>query len=489
MKIRRQVLIERKSIRSIAKKTGLSRNTIKKYVNTSESPKYKRNKIHLPKIGRYTLSLKDAIKEDLTLPRRERRTVKKLYEQIVLQGYTGSYNAVCNYIQKEQSKVSLMPAFVPLKFPPGDAMQFDWSTEFIVLNGKEKKIKVAHFRLCHSRKSFVVAYLKESQMVLDAFVRALNFYQAVPKRVLIDNAKTMVISVGRGKERVFHPRFLALMNHYLIEPVACNPASGWEKGQVENQVGNIRKDFFVPKLRFLSMEELNIYLHSCCINLSNKPHPYFKERSIKECFIEEQAFLQPAMKEFDGYIEHTVRVSSTCLVQYETNRYSVPSKYVGQHISLRIYANKIKVIADEQIIAEHKRCSDRHNHIFEPWHYVSLLAKKPGALRNGAPFEQWQLPSALQQLKDIYLQQSGGDRDFVQLLLLIEQYDMETVVCACELAIDSKAYQLAVIINIINEFNDSNVTTSLSSSDYPYLKHPPLANCKRYEQLVTGVNL
>ena len=94
-------------------------------------------------------------------------------------------------------------------------------------------------------------------MLLDAFNQALAFYQGIPKRVLIDNPKTMVVRIGPGKARDFHPRFMALMNHYVLEPVACTPAAGWEKGQIENQVSYVRNQFFKPQLRFDDLAALN----------------------------------------------------------------------------------------------------------------------------------------------------------------------------------------------------------------------------------------
>jgi len=117
-------------------------------------------------------------------------------------------------------------------------------------------------------------------MLLDAFVQALRFYQGIPKRVLIDNPKTMVIKIGKGKERDFHPRFLALMNHYLIQPVACTPASGWEKGQVENQVNVLRNQLFKPQLRFDSFDDLNQHLFSCSEQLGKKSIPNKKSKPL-----------------------------------------------------------------------------------------------------------------------------------------------------------------------------------------------------------------
>ena len=208
----------------------------------------------------------------------------------------------------------LLHAYIPLHFKAGDALQFDWSEEHVVLGGVDQKIKVAHFRLCHSRKSFVVAYPGEPQeMVLDAFVRALAFYGGVPRRVIVDNPKTMVTYVSRSKDRVFHPRFLALMNHYVMEPVACTPASGWEKGQIENQVQHIRQWLFTPKLDFSDLDALNAWLSLRCNELGIRAHPDQKDQTTDAIFAMEQAELRPLGIGFDGYVEKAVRVRSIAL--------------------------------------------------------------------------------------------------------------------------------------------------------------------------------
>jgi len=260
MKIRRLILVEGRSIRSVSRDTGISRNTIKKYLQCDSPPTYQRTKSTTQlKLKDYEKTLSQWYEFDLTRPKRERRTAQKLYETLMLEGYPGSYSPVCRYVKKLKAMHGTdHKAFIPLVFEKGDAMQFDWSQEVVVVDGVEQKIKVAHFRLSHSRKPFVVAYPRETQeMLLDAFVQALNFYQGVPQRVLIDNPKTMVIRIGKGKERDFHPRFMALMNHYVIKPVACTPAAGWEKGQIENQVNVLRNQLFKPQLRFDSLAALN----------------------------------------------------------------------------------------------------------------------------------------------------------------------------------------------------------------------------------------
>lgn len=488
-KIRRLVLRDGHSIRSVSRSTGLSRNTIRKYVHDASPPGYHRNGPPvLHKLAGFEDRLELMFEQDLKRPRRERRTVLKLHEQLVKEGYTGSCSPVYRFVRALKDTGSqLSRAFIPLYFAPGDALQFDWSEEHVVLGGVEQKIKVAHFRLCHSRKPFVMAYPGEAQeMVLDAFVRALAFYGGVPRRVIIDNPKTMVTYVSRSKDRVFHPRFLALMNHYVMEPVACTPASGWEKGQVENQVQDLRRQLFTPKLCFDDLEALNAWLFLRCNELGSRAHPEYKDQTVDAAFASERGKLRPLGRGFDGYVEKAVRVRSTCLVQYDSNRYSVPARYAGCHISLRIYADRIVLVTNQKVIAEHKRRFTKNMSYFEPWHYVPLLAQKPGALRNGAPFVEWQLPAAMNKIKSRYMDTKGGDRDFVELLMLVQGHGIEVVEMACDLAVEQNTLRLPAIINLVNQLIEPVIDPLPQTHTYPQLQVTPQADCKRYEQLCAG---
>lgn len=485
-KIRRLVLRDGRSIRSVSRDTGLSRNTIKKYLKDASPPRYHRNQAPVRhKLQGFEDRLRALFEQDSGCPRRERRTVVKLYEQLVAEGYTGSYSSVYRFVKVlEGDGSALSQAFIPLHFKAGDALQFDWSEEHVVLGGVACKIKVAQFRLCHSRKSFVVAYPGESQeMVLDAFVRALAFYGGVPRRVIIDNPRTMVSYVSRSKERIFHPRFLACMNHYVMEPVACTPASGWEKGQIENQVQHVRQWLFTPKLEFEDLEALNAWLLLRCDGLGSRPHPEQKDQTIDEIFELERAELRPLGHGFDGYVEKAVRVRSTCLVQYDSNRYSVPARYAGRHVLLRAYAGRIVLVAGQTVIAEHKRRFTRNISYFEPWHYVPLLSRKPGALRNGAPFVEWKLPQSMMRIRACYMDSRGGDRDFVDLLMLVQEHGIDVVEMACERAVEQKTLRLPAIINLINQIVEPVIDPLPRTHRYPQLQVMPEADCKRYEAL------
>ncbi len=248
----------------------------------------------------------------------------------------------------------------------------------------------------------------------------------------------------------------------------------------------LRDELFKPQLKCDDLHELNAYLHDRCEALSSKAHPDKKGQTINTVFAEERLALRATGKPFDGYIEKPVKVTSTCLVQVDNNYYSVPCDYAKKPVLLRLYANRILVTADQQVIAEHQRSFNRHEYCFEPWHYVPLLARKPGALRNGAPFATWDLPEALHEIKAQYLKRSGGDKDFVSLLQLIEQYSLDEIATACELAIEAKTIHLPAIINILHRLTEDTTTPAIEVAPYPVINEPPEAHCARYDQLRAG---
>ena len=185
--------------------------------------------------------------------KRERLTLMRLFEQLRAEGYEGSYDAVRRYAKawKHRRNASVSEAYVPLVFAPGEAYQFDCSHEIVVIDGVTRTAKVAHLRLSYSRMAYVRAYPRESQeRVFDAHNRAFALFGGACARGIYDNMKTAVDTVFVGKVRTFNRRFEQRMSHYLVEPVACTPGAGWEKGQVESQVGTFRDRLFTPRLRF-----------------------------------------------------------------------------------------------------------------------------------------------------------------------------------------------------------------------------------------------
>lgn len=303
---------------------------------------------------------------------------------------------------------------------------------------------------------------------------------------MYDNLKTVVEAILVGKERRFNRRFMALANHYLFEPVACTPASGWEKGQVENQVGNIREWLFTPLVRFDSFEALNDWLATRCRELARRLHPAEAGRTIAECFARERASLRAINAPFDGYVEQMLRVSSFCLVRVDYNRYSVPAEFAGKVVSVRSMAWLIRIVADGAVIAEHVRHFGRDKMEFDPWHYLPVLEKKPGALRNGAPFLAWDLPLSIQLVRDRILKQPKGDRAFVELLLATREVGLEVLSVACELTLECGIITAAVVMNELRRLTAPPQPSEISLPDQLILQVEPLADCSRYDNLRGG---
>ena len=492
-KIRRYHFVENKGIREISRLLRLSRNTVRKVIRSGVTEHtYKRNAQPMPRLGGYLSRVEELLEKDLGRPRKRRLTARRLFELVQQEGYAGSYDSIQRFTKKwreGKGKVSIS-TFIPLQFAPGDAYQFDWSHEDVILNGIAQKVKVAHFRLSHSRHFFVAAYPRESsEMVFDAHNRAFAFFGGTCKRGIYDNMSTAVTKVLHGKERIFNRRFVQLCSHYLIEPVACTPGSGWEKGQVEKQVKNVREWMFTPRPQFKDIEELNDWLLQQCIaNSKKRKHPDNNDRTIWEVFQEEQPSLIPTPSPFNGYSEKECRVSQTSLVRYDRNHYSVDCKVSGKTATVRATATRIQVVKDGVIVADHARHFDRGKTIYNPWHYLEALQHKPGALRDGAPFKDWKLPTSLLTIQRRLLSRPKGDREFVEILNAAKTYGLEIVEHACRQALADRTIRSEVVLNIIARKLDPPAIDPVSTPEHLCLQEEPVANCGRYDGLLQEVS-
>src|SRR5271168_2559759 len=259
-RIRRAFLVDHKPIRQIVRELRLSRQTVRKAIRGESTEfRYERQVQPQPRLGSFVARLDGLLEANSKRPARERLTARRLFELLRAEGYRGAYDSVQRHVRAWRRAHSQRgDVFIPLWFAPGEAYQFDWSHEVVVLAGVTTTVKVAHLRLCHSRMFFVRAYPRESQeMVFDAHEKGFAFLRGACQRGIYDNMKTAVEAVFVGKARLYNRRFLQMCGHYLVEPVACTPAAGWEKGQVENQVGLVRERFFTPRLRFKTYDEMN----------------------------------------------------------------------------------------------------------------------------------------------------------------------------------------------------------------------------------------
>jgi transposase len=487
-KIRRAYFVQKKPIKVICRELGLSRKVVRKVIRSDATEfRYTRATQPLPKIGPWREALDDLLLANESKAPRERLTLIRMFETLGGSGYDGSYDAVRRYAKRwRRGRGSVTAqAYVPLNFAPGEAYQFDWSHEIVLINGVTVTVKVAHIRLCHSRMLFVRAYPRETQeMVFDAHDRAFAFFKGACTRGIYDNMKTAVETIFVGKERAYNRRFIQMCSHYLVEPVACTPASGWEKGQVENQVGLVRERFFTPRLRVTSYDELNGWLLDRCIaHAKAHRHPEWRDRTIWEVFEAERPSLVTYAGRFDGFHAVPAAVSKTCLVRFDNNKYSVVASAIGRPVEIRAYADRIELRQDGRIVGNPVRCFGRDQTVFDPWHYVPVLARKPGALRNGAPFKDWVLPANLERVRQKLAAVDDGARQMVEILTAVLSDGLPAVEAACNEALREGVHSAAVILNILARCREPTAPIAIPTSEALQLRHEPAADCARYDSL------
>jgi len=493
--IRRWALRDKMPIREIARRTGLSRNTVKKYLREGiVEPKFK-TPSRPTKLDPFADRLSAWLLTQTRKSRKERRTVKQMHADLVQLGYDGSYERVAAFARawradrQRAEQTTGRGTFVPLIFQPGEAFQFDWSEDWANIGGERLKLQVAHIKLSHSRAFLVRAYpLQTHEMLFDAHWHAFRVFGGVPSRGIYDNMKTAVDRVGKGKQRDINPRFKAMASHYVFEPEFCNPASGWEKGQVEKNVQDARNRLWQVMPVFADLAELNQWLEDRCIALwEETPHKALPG-SISDVWAAEKPMLMALPPAFDGFIEHSKRVSPTCLITFERNRYSVPASFANRRVSLHVYPDRLVVVAEGQTVCEHGRIIDRSHRksgkvVYDWRHYLAVIQRKPGALRNGAPFTE--MPEAFRRLQEHMLRKDGGDREMVDILSLVLQHNEEDVLRAVDLALEAGVPTKTHILNLLHRLIDRKPTEhpEVDPPEALALQTTPEANLDRYDGL------
>lgn len=446
------------SLHEIAKRTGLSRNTIRKWLKVPEekAPVYERQKKD-SKLSAFHAVVEQALKADSHRPKQNRRTAKMLLAHIRELGYDGGYTQLTAFIRAWwQGEGKAQRAFIPLQFEAGEAFQFDWSEENLVIGGIYRKIQVAHAKLCFSRTFWLIAYPSQGhEMLFDAHTRAFAALGGIPRRGIYDNMKTAVDKVGAGKQRSVNARFESMTGHYLFEAEFCNRAAGWEKGIVEKNVQDRRRGIWreVSERRWADLDELNVWVREACLKAwQEMKHPEWPELTVADVWQDEQVRLMPCPTPFNGYIEQPVLVSPTSLIHYQRNRYSVPCEWINSTVSLRAYPAHLLVVAADGECVTLKRSFERDQTIYDWTHYISLIERKPGALRNGAPFKA--MPEPLLELQRQLLKNPGGDRVMAKVLNAVTLHGLEPVLVAVELALQAGRVSGEHVLNILSRLQE-----------------------------------
>jgi hypothetical protein len=237
-----------------------------------------------------------------------------------------------------------------------------------------------------------------------------------------------------------------------------------------------------------SYDELNAWLLDRCISYAKAHrHPEFKDRTVFEVFEEERPSLVPYAGRFDGFHALPASVSKTCLVRFDNNRYSVAASAVGRPVEVRAYADRIELRQEGRLVGEHARAFGRDQTIYDPWHYVPVLARKPGALRNGAPFKDWVLPAALDRVRRKLAGADDGDRQMVDILTTVLSDGLPAVEAACAEALREGVHSADIILNILARRRELASPITIMTPASLRLRNEPDADCARYDRLRRAV--
>lgn len=449
--IRKMFFLEELSIREIARRTGHHRDTISKYLQLEvpEPPKYTltEQKPH-PVLGSYIPIIQEFLRSDETKPRKQKHTARRIFNRLIDEyGYDGGYSTITDYLRKIKKRSK--EAFLPLEFQLGAHAEVDWGEAKFVLNGKETTAYLFVMKLGASRGFYVRAYpFLKQEAFFDGHRKCFEFMGGAPYEIAYDNLKTAVKNILKGHEREEQDQFIALRTHYLYNANFCKPAKGNEKGGVESAVKYIQQNYFVPYPDVSSFDELNEHLHQCCMkDLAKNP----KWETEKQALRPLPTLPFPCVR----YTES--KVNSYSLVTFDTNRYSVPTRYAGEKVVIKSTVDEIEIYLKNSCIAKHTRSYSKSSEYIVLDHYLELMLNKSRAVGNTKAYNPNSLPPIYEQYRKLLAARSSkGNQEFVKILMLHREYPVEQVSTALEMSIEYKVYNYDVVHNLLLQLNSSS---------------------------------
>jgi transposase len=306
-------------------------------------------------------------------------SAQQVFQRLREAGYLGGYTTVKDYVRLIRPKHR--KAFLTLAFAPGEAAQVDWG-EFgtIAVGGTRRKLSFFVMVLCYSRLMYLEFFVSQTmEHFLAAHEHAFAAFNAVPSRIMIDNLKTGVIEHLAGCAPIFNQRYLDYSRHCGFTISACNVASGWEKGQVENGVGYVKKNL-LNGLELADFSAVNPAAMLWLESVANvRIHAETRQRPMDMFALEKAHMLPLNPSTYDIGRISTVRVSKQFRVAFDSNHYSVPVDYVGAMVTLKGYPDRLCIYYQDQLIARHDRCYDRNKDKEDPDHPKALIAQRRNA--------------------------------------------------------------------------------------------------------------
>lgn len=375
----------------------------------------------------------------------------QLYQMIGNQGYTGGYGLVKRYVGEIRPR--LKPVYQRLRFEPGECAQVDWgSWKSVKIGDTRRRLSFFVMVLCHSRLLYVEFALSEKQdHWLTCHRNALEYFGGVPRKIMVDNCKTAVLSHQRGAEAVVNPHYAEFASHYGFKVVPCGVRRPNEKGRVENAVGYVKKNFLAGRglehysaLCWALREWLEVFANQRCHGTTGKiPRQVF----LKE---ERQSLYPLPVMPYDCGVNVPSRSNNQAWVPFETNLYTVPIEYASCQLTLRRHPERVLLYHKGKLIADHPRCYDRRREVFEPGHHRELAtqnrhARDQKVLRHFLHLS----PMAEPYYNQLRERRPNCMKHLRRIVALTEVYGEDKVALALEDANEHGAFSCEYVLNIL----------------------------------------
>lgn len=439
--IRKKHMIDGWSIRKISRQLGMSRQAVRKALESADVPKYQLSKPRpCPVMDPFRGVVLNWLAQDEQAPPKQRHTAKRIYDRLVLEHqFTGAEPTVRRFVSHLHAKQP--EVHIPLQAAWGQQAQVDWGQAQVRIDNEPVAAHLFCLRMRASAVPFVWAAPTEKlEAFLEGHCRAFAWLGGVPAECLYDNPKTAVVRILAGPHREEHVLFASLRTHYLFDSHFCRLGEAHEKGAVENLVGYARRNALVPVPEFADWQALNDHLLAWCE----------RERTrLAERWTKELAGLRPLpAKAFRPAVTRLVPVSSLSLVNVDHNRYSVPCHYVGRSLQLAVFADRLEAWDGQSLVATHSRCHGRGETILVLEHYLPALARKPRASLHAAVVNQ--LPPIYAAVRDkVCRAQPEGYRQFTAMLLLHRDFPASAVARALQEAWDRGCLEVNAVRQIL----------------------------------------